>query len=113
MTSRFRVWLCFGLILLVALSVVSSPARAQVAKQGNDLLSSLAFVHDKLALWDDNEPLDNLRAVTDKSLQNGWEAFRLGVGPTAEWSATIDKRTGLVGFAEGGNVAWIPGHGNK
>jgi trimeric autotransporter adhesin len=113
MTSRFRIWLCFGLILLVALSVVSSPARAQVAKQGNDLLSSLAFVHDKLRPGDDGEPLDNMRAVTDKALQNGWEAFRIGVGPTAEWSATIDKRTGLVGFAEGGNVAWIPGHGNK
>ncbi len=111
--ARLRASLCLGLTLLTVLSAASSPARAQVAKQGNDLLSSLSFVHDKLSLVDESEPLDNLRAVTDKSLQNGWEAFRIGVGPTAEWNATIDKRTGLVGFAEGGNLAWVPGHGNK
>jgi hypothetical protein len=109
--GRFRTSLGLGLTLLTVLGAAS--AFGQVAKQGNDLLSSLAFVHDKLSLVDDSEPLDDLRAVTDKSVQNGWEAFRIGVGPAAEWNATIDKRTGLVGFAEGGNVAWIPGHGNR
>ena len=48
----------------------------------------------------------------DKSLQNGWEAFRIGLPTNAEWNASVDKRTGLVAFAEGGNVAWVPGHGN-
>src|SRR5581483_5565069 len=59
------------------------------------------------------EPLDNVRSVTTKSLQNGWEAFRIGAGPSADWQASIDKRTGLVTFAEGGNVAWVPGRGNQ
>jgi len=85
---------------------------AQVAKQGNDVLSSLSFLHEKLRQGDESEPLDNARAVVDRALQNSWDAFRIGVGPNADWNATIDKRTGLVTFAEGGNVAWIPGRGN-
>ena len=110
--SRHSLWI--GLVLLMVLNtLLAAPALAQVAKQGNDLLSSLSFLHEKLRLADDSEPLDNVRALAAKSLQNGWEAFRIGVGPGAEWSATIDKRTGLVTFAEGGNVAWIPGHGNQ
>jgi hypothetical protein len=114
MMARFRVSPLGRLALFLLLSAfVAGPGLAQVARQGNDLLSSLAFVHEKLRPSEEVEPLDHLRAVAGKSLQDGWEAFRLGAGPDAEWSATIDKRTGLVGFAEGGNVAWIPGHGNK
>ncbi|HEX4495353.1 MAG TPA: hypothetical protein VIE43_06780 [Thermoanaerobaculia bacterium] len=112
MMARFRFSL--GLTLLSLLSVLLAvPGHAQVAKQGNDVLSSLGFQHERLNAAEDVELLDNVRAVTDKSLQNGWEAFRIGVGPTAEWQASIDKRTGLVTFAEGGNVAWIPGRGNS
>ena len=114
MMAKSRVSLSVCLTLLVLLSaLVAAPAMAQVAKQGNDVLSSLAFVHEKLRPAEEVEPIENVRAVADKALQNGWEAFRIGVGPTAEWKATIDKRTGLVAFAEGGNVAWIPGHGNS
>jgi hypothetical protein len=112
MMARFRFSL--GLTLLSFLSVLLAvPGHAQVAKQSNDVLSSLSFVHEKLSPAEDVELLDNVRAVTGKSLQNGWEAFRIGVGPTAEWQASVDKRTGLITFAEGGNVAWIPGHGNS
>ncbi|HSS76830.1 MAG TPA: hypothetical protein VLV54_08790, partial [Thermoanaerobaculia bacterium] len=109
--AKSRVSLC--LLLLVVSALLSVPAMAQVAKQGNDLLSSLSFVHEKLRLGDESEPLDNARAVVDRNLQNSWDAFRIGVGSAAEWSATIDKRTGQVTFAEGGNVAWIPGRGNQ
>jgi fibronectin type 3 domain-containing protein len=94
-------------------ALLAAPAVAQVAKPGNDVLSSLSFVHEKLQAQDQIEPLDNVRAVTDKSLQNGWEAFRIGAGSAAGWQASIDKRTGLVTFAEGGGVAWVPGHGNS
>ncbi|HEV7505311.1 MAG TPA: hypothetical protein VGS07_10400 [Thermoanaerobaculia bacterium] len=111
MMAKFRVSLC--LLLLVVSTLLSVPAMAQVAKQGNDVLSSLSFLHDKLRQGDESEPLDNARAVIDRALQNSWDAFRIGVGPAAEWNATIDKRTGLVTFAEGGNVAWIPGRGNQ
>jgi hypothetical protein len=110
--SRVSLWVRLTLFLIVC-ALAALPATAQVAKQGNDVLSSLAFVHEKLQAPDDIEPIGNVRAVTDKALQNGWEAYKIGVGPNTDWNATIDKRTGLVTFAEGGNVAWIPGHGNK
>jgi trimeric autotransporter adhesin len=110
--SRVSLWVRLTLFLIVC-ALAALPATAQVAKQGNDVLSSLAFVHEKLQAPDDIEPIANVRAIADKSLQNGWEAYKIGVGPNAEWNATIDKRTGLVTFAEGGNVAWIPGRGNK
>jgi hypothetical protein len=114
MMAKSRVSLMVCLTLLVLLSaLVAAPAMAQVAKQGNDVLSSLAFVHEKLNPAEQVEPIENVRAIADKSLQNGWEAFRIGVGPVADWKATIDKRTGLVTFAEGGNVAWVPGRGNQ
>jgi hypothetical protein len=110
--SRVSLWVRLTLFLIVC-ALAALPATAQVAKQSNDVLSSLAFVHEKLQAPDDIEPIGNVRAVTDKALQNGWEAYKIGVGPNADWNATVDKRTGLVTFAEGGNVAWIPGHGNK
>ena len=110
--SRVSLWVRLTLFLIVC-ALAALPATAQVAKQSNDVLSSLAFVHEKLQAPDDIEPIADVRALADKSLQNGWEAYKIGVGPNAEWNATIDKRTGLVTFAEGGNVAWIPGRGNK
>jgi trimeric autotransporter adhesin len=114
MMAKSHVSLSVRLTLLLVLSVLLAvPGFAQVAKQSNDVLSSLAFVHERLQAPDQMELLDNVRSVMDKSLQNGWEAFRIGVGPTAEWQASVDKRTGLVAFAQGGNVAWVPGHGNR
>ena len=110
--SRVSLLVCLTLLMLLS-ALVAAPAMAQVAKQGNDVLSSLAFVHEKLNPAEQVEPIEHVRAIADKSLQNGWEAFRIGAGPAADWNATIDKRTGLVAFAEGGNVAWVPGHGNQ
>jgi hypothetical protein len=113
MMAKSRVSLLGRLTLFLLLTALFvAPGFAQVAKQSNDVLTSLQFVHEKLNPGDEAEPLDNVRAIADKSLQNGWEAFRIGAGPAADWNAQIDKRTGLVGFAEGGNIAWVPGHGN-
>jgi trimeric autotransporter adhesin len=103
------------LILSIPLcALLAAPAFGQIVKRGNDVLSSLTFAHEKLQAAEQIEPLDDVRAVTAKSLQDGWEAFRLGAGAglKAEWQASIDKRTGLVAFAEGGGIAWVPGHGN-
>ena len=101
-------------LFLVLCALVALPAIGQVAKpSGNDVLSSLAFVHEKLQTSDQIEPLDNARAFVSPTLQNGWEAYRIGLPAGAEWQASIERRTGLITFAEGGNVAWIPGHGNK
>src|SRR3954466_11389463 len=114
MMAKSNVSLLFRLTQSVLVSaLLVAPAMAQVAKQGNDVLSSLAFVHEKLNAQDQIEPIQNVRSVMDKSLANGWEAFRIGLPTNAEWNASVDKRTGLVTFAEGGNVAWVPGRGNQ
>jgi hypothetical protein len=113
MMAKSRVSLSVRLTLFVLCALLALPAIGQVAKQGNDVLSSLAFVHEKLQAADQVEPIENVRAITDKALQNGWEAYKIGLSTGTEWNATIDKRTGLVAFAEGGNVAWIPGRGNS
>ena len=84
-------------LFLVLCALVALPAIGQVAKQsGNDVLSSLAFVHEKLQTSDQVEPLDNARAFVSPTLQNGWEAFRIGLPTGADWQATIDRRTGLI-----------------
>ena len=62
---------------------------------------------------DQIEPLDNVRAFVSPE-----PAERLGGLPDRPAGrrrvAGLDRRrTGLVTFAEGGNVAWVPGHGNK
>ncbi|MBW8874261.1 MAG: hypothetical protein JF614_04805 [Acidobacteria bacterium] len=112
MMAKSRVPLSVRLTLFLLLSVVVAiPATAQVAKQGNDVLSSLAFTHDKLLPSQPVEPLDNVQSLVSSNLQNGWAAFLLGANPT--WKATVDHRSGLIAFAEGGNIAWVPGRGNS
>jgi fibronectin type 3 domain-containing protein len=111
MMAKSRVSLSVRLTLFALCALLALPAMGQVAKQGNDVLSSLAFVHEKLQTSDQVEPLDNARAFVNRNLQNGWEAYKIGTG--ADWQASIERRTGLVTFAEGGNVAWVPGRGNK
>jgi hypothetical protein len=104
----------FGFAFLILGLLFAVPGLAQAAKpEKNDLLSSLAFRHDKLRAAEEVEVLDDVRQITGKSLQDGWEAFRLGVGRDAEWQASVDRRTALISFADGGNVPWIPGHGNR
>ena len=99
------------LTLLLLLSLVAIPATAQVAKQGNDVLSSMQFVHDKLQPSQPFEPMDSAQSLVAPTLQNGWAAFVIGANPS--WKATVDHRSGLIAFAEGGNVAWVPGRGNS
>src|SRR5436305_11392489 len=126
-TSHFAVPLGGGTILMMAKShvplsarltlflllsvVVAIPATAQVAKQGNDVLSSLAFTHDKLLPSQPVELMDNVQSLVGPSLQNGWAAFLIGANPN--WKALVDHRSGQIAFAEGGNVAWLPGRGNS
>jgi hypothetical protein len=86
-------------------------AQAQVAKQGNDSLTSLIFQSDRLAPSQPVEPLDNVRGSVAAAIQNAWAGFRLTT--PVEWQASVDQRSGLIAFAEGGNVAWVPGRGNS
>ena len=101
------VFLC----LLAFATLFAGAAQAQVAKQGNDTLSSMAFRSDRLQLSEQLESIDNVQGLVASATQSGWSTFHLNA-PT-EWRAVVDKRHGLVSFAEGGNIAWIPGKGNS
>jgi hypothetical protein len=110
MTPRLRTALTSALSLLV-LVLFGLPARAQVAKQGNDTLSSLAFQSDRLAPSQPVDSIDSVGSAVANATQSAWAAFRLTA--PVEWRAMVDKRTGRVSFAEGGKIAWIPGRGNS
>ncbi len=110
--AKCRVLLFSCLLFsLLASAFFASPASAQVAKQSNDVLSSLSFTHEKLLPSQPVEPLENVQSFVGPTLQNGWAVFLMGAN--SGWQATVDGRTGQVALAEGGNVAWVPGRGNS
>src|SRR5882724_910521 len=97
--------------LLALASLAAGAAQAQMMKQGHDTLSSLAFRSDRLQISEQLEPIDNVPGLIASATQTAWSSFHLNA-PT-EWRAVVDKRHGQVSFAEGGNIAWIPGKGNS
>src|SRR5436305_5280964 len=110
MTPRPRTTVTAALSLLV-LVLFGLPAYAQVAKQGNDTLSSLAFQSDRIAPSQPVDAIESVGSAVASATQSAWAAFRLAA--PVEWRAAVDKRTGRVSFAEGGKIAWIPGRGNS
>ncbi len=111
MMPRPRFSLPSALLSLLAVFFgLAGAAQAQVAKQGNDILTSLIFQSDRLAPSQPVELLDNVQGSVAAAVQNGWASFRLTT--PVEWQASVDPRSGLIAFAEGGNIAWIPGRGN-
>ncbi|HEY8019817.1 MAG TPA: hypothetical protein VIH93_01875, partial [Thermoanaerobaculia bacterium] len=95
---------------LLALALLPAAAKAQVAKQASDTLASLAFQSERLAPSQPIEALDAAPGDVSFATQSAWGSFRSSV--PAGWKASVDQRTGLIAFAEGGNVAWLPGRGN-
>jgi hypothetical protein len=100
-----------GLAWILALAVMAGAAHAQVAKQSFDTLSSLQFTHDRLAQSQPVEPFDSVQSQVDRATQAAWASFQASA--PVEWRAAVDKRHGLIAFAEGGEIAWIPGSGNS
>lgn len=110
--AKSTVRMCRAVLLLCsAVVMLAGAASAQVAKQGNDFLSSISLTDDRLRTTEAIEDFDSAQSILAPSLQNGWAAFRLGANPS--WKAVVDKRTGLITLAEGGNIAVIPGRGNS
>ncbi|HEV7508002.1 MAG TPA: hypothetical protein VGS07_24170 [Thermoanaerobaculia bacterium] len=111
MRQNKRHPLSYVLCLFALALLASSAVQAQVAKQGFDSLSGLAFQSDLLDPSQAFEALDNVQGFVANTTLNSWNSFRLNA--PAEWRATVDQRSGMIAFAEGGNVAWIPGRGNS
>ncbi|MEA2695590.1 MAG: hypothetical protein QOJ16_4977 [Acidobacteriota bacterium] len=108
-TSKLRSSALWALALLV-----SSSLAAVVAPQLHDSssgLAGLAFQSERLAPSQPLAPLEEHLSSVKAAVNDGWTAFRLGA--PAEWKGWVDRRTGRIAFAEGGNIAWIPGRGNS
>src|SRR4051812_30182528 len=90
---------------------LAPPATAQVAKAGNERLSSLSFTSPSLAPSQPLVSFEKAQASLARPLRDGWVAFRLGTDDS--WQATVDQRTGRVSLAEGSGLAVLPGAGNR
>src|SRR6476619_5892731 len=99
--------LSYVFLCLLALATFFGSAQAQVAKQGHDTLTSLAFTHERLVYSQPVEPIEDSGSAVDQATQSAWQSFRLNA--PVEWRAAVDRRHGNVALAEGGNIAWIPG----
>jgi hypothetical protein len=108
--AKSRIVLSCSLLLVLLLATLA-PAQAQVAKKGYDTLSSLAFQSEKLEPSQPFEPFSDVQSAVASATQSAWQSFALNA--PVEWRAAVDKRTGRISFAEGGNIAWIPGRGNS
>ena len=110
MKKRLRI---LSLVLMSWALALLAPgtARSQMIKSGHDTLSSLTFRSERLQAKEEIEPLEVMRSVVPSAAQAAWANFQLDA--PVEWRATVDKRHGLVSFAEGGGIAWIPGKGNS
>ena len=95
--------------LVIALS--AQFAGAQAIREGDDALSARAFNAAELRVSSENSLLTDASSFVSSDTDLAWQAF--AAGKSAPWSAYIDKRTGRIDYAEGGNLAWIPGAGNR
>jgi hypothetical protein len=107
--AKSRIVLSCSLLLVLLLATLA-PAQAQVAKKGYDTLSSLAFQSEKLEPSQPFEAFSDVQSLVASATQSAWQSFALNA--PVEWRASVDPRTGRIAFAEGGNIAWIPGRGN-
>ncbi len=102
-------WMYLGVCLTLA-AVLPTVATAQVIKDTNDPLQALAFVDERLAARPVMEPVDDAESVLEPAIRDGWHTFR---GANGEWKGQVDRRNGLIDFAEGEGIAWLPGRGNR
>src|SRR6185369_6997587 len=85
MMAKSRVNLSYVLLCILALATFAGAAHAQVAKQGFDTLSSLAFTHERLAYSQPIEPLENVQSAVSQATHSAWSTFRLSA--PVEWRA--------------------------
>ncbi len=85
-------------------------AAAQVARDPGDPLDALVTVDARLQASPSGVPFDTAAASLPPRVRTGWESFLDSAG--GPWKAYVDRRTGLVDFAEGAGIPFIPGAGN-
>ncbi len=100
------------LVLAAVATFLAGSAQALVvSKESTADLASRSLVASHTSILAEIESVDSVRSIMDSAMQNGWEAFRMGV--TGEWQGDIDKRSGRLEYAEGAGIPWVPGRGNS
>ena len=95
-------------LFVVFLLVLALPAAAQIAAEGGSRLSTLSFVDESLVSPPVLESVDEVQGPLRSAVAMSWARFvREG-----EWTASVDRRTGLIDLVEGSGIPWISGHGN-
>lgn len=94
--------------LLLAMS--AQLAGAQSLREANDTLSLRAVDSADLRVNAETALLSEAASFVANDTDLAWRSF--AGRQSASWIAYVDKRTGKIDYAEGGNAAWIPGAGN-
>ncbi len=98
-------------LLAAVLALAPAPAAAQAMKEERSALGALSFQSPVLDAQQEIELYEGVQGQVASTLNSSWQAFR--VANQLPWQASVDRRTGLVAFAEGGGVPMVPGHGNS
>lgn len=106
-TSRILPLALAGLVIALSAQF----AGAQAIREADDALSARAFDRAELRVNPENALISDAASFVTSDTDLAWQAF--AAGKSAPWIAYVDKRTGKIDYAEGGNVAWIPGAGNR
>ncbi len=97
--------------LVLAGLLLAQLAGAQVMRDASDSLSARAIDRAELRVSPDTALLSDAASFVASDTASAWQAF--AADKSVSWIAYVDKRTGKIDYAEGGNVAWIPGAGNS
>ncbi len=99
------------LVLLAAGLLCSGMAGAQALRDANDSLALRAFDLGDRRPQADSAPIAEMQSRISNDTDAAWREF--AAGQSVSWIAYVDQRTARVDYAEGGNLAWIPGRGNR
>ncbi len=105
-----RLTLAALAVALVATLFAGSAYAFVAAKESKAALASRSLVSSRTSILSEIEGFESVRPIAGAAMQNGWEAFRMGI--SGEWQGEIDKRSGRIGYAEGAGIPWVPGRGN-
>jgi hypothetical protein len=106
-----RIALSSVVLCALALLALAGPVTGQAMREGTDFLNGISFVDDELSPEAAIGQIDDLRSTLAPRVVDGWDQFAADSG--GQWRGWVDRRTGLLEFAEGGGIAWIPGRGNS
>jgi hypothetical protein len=106
MRMRRSLSLLAGLFLLS----LSSASFAAAPKEGRGPLDRLALSDPRLHPASEVQPIEDAGAGAAPGLLDGWTGFQRDQG--SGWQGYMDRRSGLLGVAEGPGIPWIPGPGN-